>query len=73
VTGPDVLLADEPTGNLDSASTAAILSLLDELHGSDRTIVVITHESDVARRSKRTVRLLDGLVSDDTVTAGVAQ
>jgi putative ABC transport system ATP-binding protein len=68
VTEPDVLLADEPTGNLDSASTAAILSLLDELHGSDRTIVVITHESDVARRSKRTVRLLDGLVSDDTVT-----
>ena len=68
VTEPDVLLADEPTGNLDSASTAAILSLLDELHDSDRTIVVITHETDVARRSERTVRLLDGLVSDDTVT-----
>jgi putative ABC transport system ATP-binding protein len=67
VTGPDVLLADEPTGNLDSASTAAILSLLDELHDSDRTIVVITHETDVARRSERTVRLLDGLVSDDTL------
>jgi putative ABC transport system ATP-binding protein len=73
VTEPDVLLADEPTGNLDSASTAAILSLLDELHGSDRTIVVITHEADVARRSKRTVRLLDGLVSDDTVAVGAAQ
>jgi putative ABC transport system ATP-binding protein len=73
VTGPDVLLADEPTGNLDSASTAAILGLLDELHGSDRTIVVITHEPDVARRSKRTVRLLDGLVSDDTVERGAAQ
>jgi len=72
VTQPDLLLADEPTGNLDSASTAAILSLLDELHGSDRTIVVITHEADVARRSKRIVRMLDGLVSDDTVTAGVA-
>jgi putative ABC transport system ATP-binding protein len=66
VTEPDVLLADEPTGNLDSESTAAILGLLDELHGSDRTIVVITHEADVARRSKRTVRMLDGLVSDDT-------
>lgn len=72
VTEPDVLLADEPTGNLDSGSTAAILSLLDELHGSDRTIVVITHEIDVARRSKRTVRLLDGLVSGDTVTDGAA-
>jgi putative ABC transport system ATP-binding protein len=73
VTGPDVLLADEPTGNLDSASTAAILSLLDELHSSDRTIVVITHETDVARRSKRTVRLLDGLVSDDTVEGGATR
>jgi putative ABC transport system ATP-binding protein len=73
VTGPDVLLADEPTGNLDSASTDAILSLLDDLHGSDRTIVVITHETDVARRSERTVRLLDGLVSDDTLTVGAAQ
>jgi putative ABC transport system ATP-binding protein len=73
VTEPDVLLADEPTGNLDSASTDGILSLLDDLHGSDRTIVVITHDPDVARRSKRTVRLLDGLVSDDTVTVGAAQ
>jgi putative ABC transport system ATP-binding protein len=66
VTDPDLLLADEPTGNLDSASTAAILGLLDELHGTDRTIVVITHEADVARRSQRTVRMLDGLVSEDT-------
>jgi putative ABC transport system ATP-binding protein len=66
VTEPDLLLADEPTGNLDSASTAAILSLLDDLHGSDRTIVVITHEADVARRAQRTVRMLDGLVSEDS-------
>jgi putative ABC transport system ATP-binding protein len=73
VTAPDVLLADEPTGNLDSASTAAILGLLDELHDSDHTIVVITHETDVARRSERTVRLLDGLVSDDTIADGVAR
>jgi putative ABC transport system ATP-binding protein len=71
VTEPALLLADEPTGNLDSASTADILSLFDELHGSDRTIVVITHEADVARRSQRTVRLLDGLVSGDTATAAV--
>jgi putative ABC transport system ATP-binding protein len=66
VTEPDLLLADEPTGNLDSASTAAILSLLDDLHDSDRTIVIITHEADVARRAQRTVRMLDGLVSEDT-------
>jgi putative ABC transport system ATP-binding protein len=73
VTEPALLLADEPTGNLDSASTAEILGLLDELHGSDRTIVVITHEADVARRSQRTVRMLDGLVSDDARTAAVGR
>jgi putative ABC transport system ATP-binding protein len=73
VTEPDLLLADEPTGNLDSASTAEILNLLDELHGNDRTIVVITHEADVARRSERTVRMLDGLVSADTPTAAVTR
>jgi putative ABC transport system ATP-binding protein len=71
VTEPDLLLADEPTGNLDSASTAEILGLLDDLHGTGRTVVVITHEADVARRSKRIVRLLDGLVSEDTASAAV--
>jgi putative ABC transport system ATP-binding protein len=71
VTEPDLLLADEPTGNIDSAATSEILSLFDELHDSDRTIVVITHEADVARRGERTVRLLDGLVSGDTRTAAV--
>ena len=45
---PDLLLADEPTGNLDSASTAEVLDLLDELHGHGRTIVLITHEAEVA-------------------------
>jgi putative ABC transport system ATP-binding protein len=73
VTEPDLLLADEPTGNLDSASTGEILALLDELHGSDRTVVVITHEADVADRSQRTVRMLDGLVSDDAPTAAVGR
>jgi putative ABC transport system ATP-binding protein len=71
VTEPALLLADEPTGNLDSGSTAEILNLLDELHGSGRTIVLITHEADVARRSRRAVRLLDGLVSGDTTSAAV--
>ena len=73
VTEPALLLADEPTGNLDSASTAEILNLLDELHRNDRTIVVITHEADVARRSQRTVRMLDGLVSGDAPTAAVTR
>jgi putative ABC transport system ATP-binding protein len=70
---PKLILADEPTGNLDSASTAEILNLLDELHRNDRTIVVITHEADVARRSQRTVRMLDGLVSGDAPTAAVTR
>jgi putative ABC transport system ATP-binding protein len=73
VTEPDLLLADEPTGNLDSASTAEILNLLDGLHDSGRTIVVITHEADVARRSKRTVRMLDGVLSSDTGAAAVTR
>ena len=73
VTEPDLLLADEPTGNLDSASTADILSLLGELHAAGRTIVVITHEADVARRARRTVRMLDGLVSGDSAVPAVTR
>jgi putative ABC transport system ATP-binding protein len=73
VTEPDLLLADEPTGNLDSASTAEILTLLGGLHAAGRTIVVITHEADVARRAQRTVRMLDGLVSGDTAVPAVTQ
>jgi putative ABC transport system ATP-binding protein len=73
VTEPDLLLADEPTGNLDSASTADILALLGDLHATGRTIVVITHEPDVARRAQRTVRMLDGLVSGDSAAPAVTR
>jgi putative ABC transport system ATP-binding protein len=73
VTEPDLLLADEPTGNLDSASTADILALLGDLHAAGRTIVVITHEPDVARRAQRTVRMLDGLVSGDSAAPAVTR
>jgi putative ABC transport system ATP-binding protein len=73
VTEPDLLLADEPTGNLDSASTADILTLLGELHSAGRTIIVITHEADVARRSQRTVHMLDGLVSGDSAAPAVTR
>jgi putative ABC transport system ATP-binding protein len=64
VTEPDLLLADEPTGNLDSASTADVLGLLAELHQQGRTIVLITHEADVAAASERTIRLRDGRISE---------
>jgi putative ABC transport system ATP-binding protein len=60
VTDPSLILADEPTGNLDSRSSQDVLSLFDELHESGRTIVLITHEADVADRAGRTLHLRDG-------------
>ena len=68
---PALILADEPTGNLDSASTADMLDLFDELHAAGRTVVVITHEDEVARRATRVVRLRDGLVADETLAGAV--
>lgn len=62
VQDPKVLLADEPTGNLDSRSTADILNLFDDLHREGRTLVVVTHEDEVGRRAGRIVRLRDGVV-----------
>ena len=60
VTDPALILADEPTGNLDSHSSADVLALFAELHGQGRTIVLITHERDVAESAQRIVRILDG-------------
>jgi putative ABC transport system ATP-binding protein len=65
VTDPALILADEPTGNLDSHSTQDVLRLLDELHDQGRTIVLITHEHDVAERAQRIVRILDGMIDLD--------
>jgi putative ABC transport system ATP-binding protein len=72
VTEPALILADEPTGNLDSTSTADVLDLFDELHEAGRTVVLITHEHDVAARAGRVVRLRDGLVTDDSALGAVA-
>jgi putative ABC transport system ATP-binding protein len=65
VTNPVLLLADEPTGALDSRSTAEVLALFDEVNAAGRTLVVITHEQDVAAHAKRIVRMLDGRVAGD--------
>ena len=72
VTEPVLLLADEPTGALDSHSTAEVLDLFDELSLAGRTLVVITHEDDVAHRAKRVLRMRDGLVVSDERQAGVS-
>ena len=66
VNDPYFILADEPTGNLDSKTTAEILDLLDKLSEQGRTIILVTHEDDVGARSKRIVRLRDGLIESDT-------
>ena len=73
VTDPAIILADEPTGNLDTKSTGEMLDLFDRLHASGRTIILITHEPDVARRASRVIRLSDGrVVSDEYQTPTVA-
>ena len=65
VAEPSLLLADEPTGNLDSHSTQDVLDLMGRLHDQGRTIVMITHEDDVAAHAGRVVTLIDGLISED--------
>jgi putative ABC transport system ATP-binding protein len=62
VTDPDLILADEPTGNLDSVSARDVLDLLEELHRSGRTIVLITHDADVATKAERVMRIRDGQI-----------
>ena len=65
VTDPAIVLADEPTGNLDSHSTEEILAIFSRLNAEGRTVILITHESDVAARARRVVRLSDGRVLSD--------
>ncbi|MCW8877656.1 MAG: ABC transporter ATP-binding protein [Kangiellaceae bacterium] len=65
VTKPSILLADEPTGNLDTQTTQDIMALFDELHNEGQTIIMVTHEDDVARHCQRVIRLSDGKVVED--------
>ena len=68
VTRPSLLLADEPTGNLDTASSQEILEVFDSLNAEGRTIVIITHEVDIAAHARRVIRLRDGAILDDVRT-----
>ena len=65
VNNPHVILADEPTGNLDTATSEEIMGLLDALNAAGRTIVMVTHESDIAARAKRVISLRDGRIASD--------
>lgn len=69
VNQPSILLADEPTGNLDSHTGEEILGLFDELHRQGHTLLVVTHEDDVAARARRCIRLRDGRIESDEATA----
>lgn len=64
---PPVILADEPTGNLDSASTGEIMEILKELHREGRTVILITHDNDIAARAKRIIRIMDGKIVADII------
>jgi putative ABC transport system ATP-binding protein len=67
VNKPSILLADEPTGNLDSKTSDEILALFEELHRAGQTIILVTHEPDVARHAKRIIRMKDGRVQSDSL------
>ena len=62
---PPVILADEPTGNLDSSSTKEIMGILRKLHSEGRTVIIITHDDDIARQAKRIIRIMDGKIVED--------
>ena len=65
VNNPSIILADEPTGNLDSKSGHEIMNILDDLHRGGNTIILVTHEDDIAQRAHRIIRLLDGEITED--------
>lgn len=65
VNRPSIILADEPTGNLDSKTSLEILQLFDDIHLAGNTVIVVTHEEDVAKRAARVIRLRDGMIESD--------
>ncbi len=67
VNQPAIILADEPTGNLDTKTSHEIMDLLEEIHQKGNTVIIVTHEEDIAKRAKRIVRLRDGVIESDSV------
>ena len=68
VNNPAIILADEPTGNLDTKTSYEIMDLLEEIHKKGNTVIIVTHEEDIAKRAKRIVRLRDGIVESDIIS-----
>ena len=66
---PPIILADEPTGNLDSRSTVEIMNILKELHKNGRTVIVITHDDDIAAQARSVIRIMDGQVESDDINS----
>ena len=64
---PPIILADEPTGNLDSGSSREIMQILKELHEGGRTVILITHDNEIAAQAKRVIKILDGKIASDTM------
>lgn len=69
VNNPSIILADEPTGNLDSKTTVEIMNLIRDIHRAGNTIIVVTHEEDIARHAHRIIRLIDGQVASDEINS----
>lgn len=68
VNKPSIILADEPTGNLDSKTSVEIMALFDEIHRKGNTVIIVTHEEDIAAHAHRVIRLVDGMISSDERT-----
>ncbi|MCD4729123.1 MAG: ATP-binding cassette domain-containing protein, partial [Bacteroidales bacterium] len=71
VNRPSIILADEPTGNLDSTTSIEIMGLIEEIHKAGNTIIVVTHEEDIARHAHRIIRLIDGKVESDKINKNI--
>lgn len=73
VNNPAIILADEPTGNLDSKTSVEIMGLFEEIHKKGNTIIVVTHEEDIARHAHRIIRLKDGVIESDEINKNIVQ